>query len=96
MESLKQSGGDPEIEIENEDEPGGLSYSRIVWKQFRKNRPALAGLLAIGLLALVAILADVLAGDKPYYMNYKGKVYYPVLRQYGVYLGLTDWPKELK
>ncbi len=74
----------------------GQSYSRIVWKQFKHNRLALAGLVAIGLLALVAIFADFLAGDKPYYMKYKGKSYYPVFRQYVIYLGLADWPEELR
>lgn len=74
----------------------GQSYGQIVWRQFKKNRPALASLWGIGLLALVALTADLIAGDKPYYMEYKGKSYYPAFRQYGVYLGVMDWPKELK
>jgi len=74
----------------------GQSYSQIVWKQFSKNRLALASLVAIGLLALVALCADLLAGDKPYYMEYKGKSYFPAFRQYGVHLGLMEWPKELR
>lgn len=74
----------------------GQSYSRIVWQQFCRNRLALASLVAIGALALVAISADLLAGDKPYYMEYEGKVYFPAFRQYGVYLGLIEWPPELR
>ena len=74
----------------------GQTYSRIVWRQFKRNRLALAGLSAIGLLALVALFADFLAGDKPYYMKYKDKIYFPVFRQYGIYLGVADWPDELR
>ena len=74
----------------------GQSYGQIVWHQFKKNRPALASLWGIGLLAFVALTADLIAGDKPYYMEYKGESYYPAFRQYGVYVGVMDWPKELK
>lgn len=74
----------------------GQSYGQIVWRQFKKNRPALVSLWCIGLLAFVALTADLIAGDKPYYMEYKGKSYYPAFRQYAVHLGLMDWPKELK
>jgi peptide/nickel transport system permease protein len=78
------------------DEAGGHSYSRIVWLQFRRNQPAVAGLAAVGILAIVAIAADLIAGNKPYYMEYRGKTYFPAFRQYAVHLGLTDWPKELR
>ncbi len=74
----------------------GETYSKLVWKQFKKNRPAVGGLLAICVLALIAISADFLAGNKPYYMEYRGKTYFPVLRQYAVYLGLAEWPRELR
>ena len=72
------------------------SYGQIVWRQFRKNRPALASLWCIALLAFVALTADLIAGNKPYYMEYEGKSYYPAFRQYAIHLGVADWPKELK
>lgn len=74
----------------------GETYSQLVWKQFKKNRPAVAGLVAIGLLAVIAIAADLIAGNKPYYMEYNGQTYYPAFRQYAVYLGLADWPQDLR
>jgi len=74
----------------------GQSYSRIVWGQFKKNTPALLSLYGIALLVLVALSADLIAGDKPYYMEYKGKTYFPAFRQYGIYLGLVEWPAELR
>ena len=72
------------------------SHGQVVWRQFRKNRPALVSLWCIGLLAFVALTADLIAGNKPYYMEYKGKSYYPAFRQYAINLGVMDWPKELK
>ena len=74
----------------------GQSYGQVVWRQFKKNRPALLSLLGIVLLGIVALSADLLAGDKPYYMKYKGETYFPAFRQYAVYLGIADWPAELK
>jgi ABC-type dipeptide/oligopeptide/nickel transport system permease subunit len=72
------------------------TYSKLVWRQFKKNRPALFSLAAIGVLALTAVFADFLAGNKPYYMKYRGKTYFPAFRQYAVYLGLADWPAPLR
>ena len=72
------------------------TYSKLVWRQFRKNRPALFSLAAIGVLAFTAVFADFLAGNKPYYMKYRGKTCFPAFRQYAVYLGLADWPAPLR
>lgn len=72
------------------------SYSRLVWRRLKRNRLALASLLSIGVLAVIALAADLLAGNKPYYMVYKDKTYFPAFRQYAVNLGLADWPDELR
>jgi peptide/nickel transport system permease protein len=72
------------------------SYTLIAWRQFTKNVPSMAGLYAILLLALIAIFADLIAGNKPLYLKYRGKTYYPAFRQYLVYTHLGDFPKELK
>ena len=53
------------------------SYSKLVWKQFRKNRLAVAGLIAICALAAIAGGADLLAGNKPYYMEYGARSTFP-------------------
>ncbi|MEE3233904.1 MAG: ABC transporter permease [Candidatus Latescibacterota bacterium] len=74
----------------------GFSYRRIIWKQFKLNRPAYYSLWFIGFLIFLAASADLIAGDKPYYMKYKGNTYFPVFRQYAVDLGVMEWPKELK
>lgn len=74
----------------------GRTYRQLLWSQFRKNQLAVAGLVAIGILAGVALSADLIAGNKPYYMVYKGKTYFPAFRQYLIHVGLADWPVELR
>ena len=44
----------------------------------------------------MALLADFLANDKPYYMVYQGKTYFPILRGYLDSLGVAPWPEELR
>lgn len=51
------------------------SYWRIVWRQFKKNRIGVAGLVVLILLALIAVFAPFLAGDRPIYMVKDGKTY---------------------
>ncbi|MFH1874409.1 MAG: ABC transporter permease [Pseudomonadota bacterium] len=55
------------------------SYSAIVWRQFKRNRLAVLGLLIVGVLFALAILAPVLANDRPIFMQYQGKNYFPAL-----------------
>ena len=95
-ESRTATGNEQPDRADPEDVRPGESYRRLVWRQFRKNRPAVAGLVAICVLAFVAISADLFAGNKPYYMVYRGKTYFPAFRQYAVHLGLADWPAALR
>jgi peptide/nickel transport system permease protein len=66
-----------------------------VWKRFKRNPIALAGLYVVCFLGLIALFADFLANDKPYYLEYRGKIYAPILRSYIVDLNLGQWPAEL-
>jgi peptide/nickel transport system permease protein len=72
---------------------GGLWRS--VWRQFRNNRVALAGYYVVLLLLFTALFADFLANDRPLYLSYQGKTYFPVLRSYLVDLGIASRPAEL-
>ncbi len=72
---------------------GGLWRS--VWRQFRRNRVALAGYYVVLLLLFTALFADFLANDRPLYLSYQGKTYFPVLRSYLVDLGIASRPAEL-
>ena len=49
--------------VENPSQP--QSYSKIVWGQFKKNKPAMGCLILIGMLTLIALGADLIAGNKP-------------------------------
>jgi len=68
---------------------------RLFWQRFRTHRRALGSLYFLALLAFIALMADFLANDKPLYCRYEGKTYFPVLREYGVGLGLAEWPEGL-
>ncbi|OFY84668.1 MAG: hypothetical protein A3K10_01455 [Bacteroidetes bacterium RIFCSPLOWO2_12_FULL_31_6] len=43
----------------------------------------------------MAIFADFLANEKPIVANYKGTIYFPILKEYAVDLGFSNWNKEL-
>ena len=74
----------------------GVSYWQLVWHQLRRNRLAtIGGLWVIILLVCLALFADFLANEKPYYIKMNGKTYFPILRGYLVNTGLYQWPKEL-
>jgi len=69
----------------------GESYGQFVRRQFRKHRLGVISLWIVSTLGMVALLADVLASDKPIACSYKGSVSFPVFTQYAVDLGLTQW-----
>ncbi|MGH7819526.1 MAG: ABC transporter permease [Candidatus Binatia bacterium] len=72
------------------------SYGALVWRQFRRNRRALACLYLVITLGLVALSADLIANEKPYYAVIDGKAYSPILTEYGVWLGIARWPRALR
>lgn len=69
----------------------GQSYWAIVRRQFRHNRMAVWSLRLLYVLLFVALFADFIANEKPLYCKLDDKVYFPVLRQYAVDLGLASW-----
>ena len=72
---------------------GGLWLD--VWKRFTHNPIALTGFYVVCFLAFMALFADFLANDKPYYLQYRGKTYFPIFRSYIVGARLGQWPPEL-
>lgn len=77
------------------DSTGSAGLWSSVWREFRRNRIALAGFWVVLLLALVALCADFLANDQPLYLRYKQATHFPILRGYLVGMGLAQWPPEL-
>ena len=43
----------------------------------------------------MALFADFIANDKPYYLEYRDKTYFPIFRSYIVGAKLGHWPAEL-
>jgi peptide/nickel transport system permease protein len=76
-------------------ERGAESASRRIWRALQRHRSAVFGLRVIAVLALLAVFADFIANDKPYTMKLDGERYYPVFIDYGVWLGLRQWPEPL-
>jgi len=67
------------------------SYWHIVARQFRKNRIAVFGLIIVLCLFVVAALADFIANDKPLVMKYQNRIYFPVVKDYASWLGISRW-----
>ncbi len=57
-------------------------YWTITWRQFRQRKLAVTGLALVACLAAVAILAPVLANNRPIVMRYRGRFYLPALIDY--------------
>src|SRR5262245_2236804 len=72
------------------------SYWRRAWRHFKRNILAVIGLWIALALMLVALLADVLANDTPYYMFYQGTRYFPLLQSGLDSLGIGTLPPELR
>jgi peptide/nickel transport system permease protein len=73
-----------------------LSYTALVWSQFRQNRRALWSLYAILVLMFVALFADFIANDKPYFVKIEGQTYFPIVADYGARLGVRALPEQLR
>jgi len=71
-------------------------YWSLVALQFRKNHVAVLGFIAVFFLLVIAALADFIANDKPLVMRYRHSLYFPVLKQYSVSLGVSRWQPEFQ
>ncbi len=71
------------------------SYWSLVRHQFKKNKISLYALYAVFFLFAIAIFADFLANDKPIMTKYNGTLYFPVVKDYLVGLGIDHWDKDL-
>jgi len=67
------------------------SYWGIVRRRFRQNKLALWSFRLLCFLLFLAVFADFLANDKPIFCKIEGKIYFPVMQQYAIDLGLSRW-----
>ncbi len=72
------------------------SFYQIAWKNFKKNKLSYFSLYVVLALVFVAIFADFLAYNKPYYAVYQGKTYFPLFYDYGEKIGLYQWDQEMR
>ncbi len=70
------------------------SYWAYVRRQFKKNKRALYSMYFVLVLATIAVFADFLANDKPIVAQYQGEWHFPVMKEYGVNMGIAKWPKQ--
>jgi peptide/nickel transport system permease protein len=66
-----------------------------VWIKVRATPRAIWGLRIVLALAAVAMCADLIASDRPYYLKLDGERHFPQLRALAVSTGLAAWPEEL-
>ncbi|HEY3875493.1 MAG TPA: hypothetical protein VGM92_08440, partial [Candidatus Kapabacteria bacterium] len=71
------------------------SFWSLVRHQYKKNRISVYALYIVYFLFGIAILADVLANDKPLFAVYKGTTYFPVFKQYLADLHISQWSPDL-
>ncbi|HYV93075.1 MAG TPA: ABC transporter permease [Chitinophagales bacterium] len=52
-------------------------FRNFTWKQFKKNKPAFFSLYVLTFIAVIALLAPLLANDRPLYVKYRGEKFFP-------------------
>ncbi len=66
------------------------SFGRLVWRQFKRRKISVIALAIVVLLFAIAILAPVLANNKPIALKKDGKWYFPAVFYYPEFVG-TDF-----
>ncbi len=72
-----------------------IGFWGTAWTEFKKDRLALAGFIIILFLLATAICDNVLAGNRPIFLRWNGKSYFPVLFDYRELYGV-DFEKVTK
>lgn len=82
-----------------------FNFRAHAWKQFRKNKPALWSLRIMVFLVIIALLAPLIANERPLWLRYKGETFWPAFSTANTYtitntstgksetrqLDLTNW-----
>lgn len=76
---------------EKESKPVDQRYWAYVKRQFAKKKTAVVSLYIALFLGVVALLAPFLANEKPLVCKYQGAVYFPVLKDVAVGLGIGQF-----
>ncbi len=63
--------------------------------RLKKNKLAMIALRIVFILSLIAIFADFIAYNKPFYTRYQDESYFPLFNDYLEVIGLYKWTPEL-
>ena len=55
---------------------------KLIWREFKRNKLAVAGLCVVAVLFAVAVCAPLIANNKPYIYITEDKVYFPLFKNY--------------
>lgn len=69
-------------------------YWSYVMRQFNKNKRALIAAWVLFVLLFIALFADFIANEKPIAFKDEAGWHFPIIKEYGVNMGLTKWPSE--
>ena len=61
---------------------GEYRYTRYIWVQFRKNKPALISLYVFIFLLIISLLSDLIANRQPLYAKYRGRNFFPAFETF--------------
>ncbi len=70
-------------------------FSANAWRQFKRNKPALLSLFILLLLTMVAVLAPLIANDRPLYIKLNGENFYPAFTNSHLY-NIKDYDGSIK
>ncbi|GIV54349.1 MAG: hypothetical protein KatS3mg039_0867 [Candidatus Kapaibacterium sp.] len=70
------------------------TYFEYVRRQYARNRLGVVALWLVIALGVVAVFADFLANDKPIIAQQRGKLHFPIFKQYAVGLGIAQWDES--
>ncbi|MFN8321621.1 MAG: ABC transporter permease [Chitinophagales bacterium] len=78
------------------DKKNDQSYWAYVRRQFSKKKTAVISLYIVIFLAVIAMLAPFLANEKPLVCKYQGELYFPVLKEMAVDLGMGEFQPQFQ
>lgn len=82
------------ISLQEQSAQNSQSYWANVKRQFAKNRLAVWSLRIFYVILFIAIFADFISNERPLVCRIEGKTLFPVLKQYAVNMGLSQWEER--
>jgi peptide/nickel transport system permease protein len=68
-------------------------FWRIVWRRFRRNKFAMAGLVLVGGLFVLSYLTPVFANNKPVIMRWNDRLYFPAVAEMAPFRWVLHYPE---